>query len=295
MTSLQVHKLLSGGSFYESPRWRDGSWYVSDIYARRVLRVGADGSEHEVYVPPEGRPSGLGWFPNGDLAVVINNKRRIVRVTPSGGVTVHVDLSVQLETHGNFNDMLMDLNGRAYVGNLGAGNFDTQRVDVPAPTCLTVIEPDGSSFEAGKDMYKPNGMVMTTDGRTLIVGETEAQRYVAFELADTGEVTFDRVWADLASQHIHPDGCCLDEAGAVWVASTVGRAGWIRIREGGEILDEIPAPDGARGTACMLGGTDGRTLLMCGRFTPPAGVHAADVRNSFLLYANVDVPRAGLP
>jgi hypothetical protein len=35
----EVATLLEGGSFFEGPRWRDGSWWVSDFYRERVITV----------------------------------------------------------------------------------------------------------------------------------------------------------------------------------------------------------------------------------------------------------------
>lgn len=35
--------LISGLSFTECPRWRDGRLYVSDFYTHRVLAVAMDG------------------------------------------------------------------------------------------------------------------------------------------------------------------------------------------------------------------------------------------------------------
>ena len=51
--------LISGLSFTECPRWRDGRLYVSDFYTRRVLAVAMDGSAKTVAHVPQ-QPSGLG-------------------------------------------------------------------------------------------------------------------------------------------------------------------------------------------------------------------------------------------
>src|SRR6202011_183559 len=58
-----------------------------------------------------------------------------------------------------------------------------------------------------------------------------------------------------------PDGICLDAAGAVWVADPIG-ARVFRVLEGGEVTDSISF-DGVIPVACVLGGPERRTLLMC--------------------------------
>jgi len=79
---------------------------------------------------------------------------------------------------------------------------------------------------------------------------------VAFAVAQDGTLSGQRVWAEL--EHA-PDGICADEDGAVWVASVPGRH-CVRVREGGEVLNTVPADRGC--FACMLGGDDGRTLFV---------------------------------
>jgi hypothetical protein len=66
------------------------------------------------------------------------------------------------------------------------------------------------------------------------------------------------------------------------------------VAEGGAIVDEIAAPGGLNIFACMLGGDDGRTLLMCA--APDfAEANRMAAREAVLLTSEVAVPRAGLP
>ena len=64
-----MNELLTGGAFFESPRWRDGRWWVSDFYRHLVQTVTPDG-EAETIMEVEAQPSGLGWMPDGSLLVV---------------------------------------------------------------------------------------------------------------------------------------------------------------------------------------------------------------------------------
>jgi sugar lactone lactonase YvrE len=300
MAERQLATLLEGGAFFEGPRWRDGRWWVSDFFRHRVISVGPGGDErHELEV--SGRPSGLGWLPDGSLLVVSMLDRTILRHAPGGGVSVHADLAAHCGGH--LNDMVVDRHGRAYAGNFG---FDLDGGADPAPAALIRVDPDGTSAIAAEDLRFPNGSVITPDGRTLIVGETAAARYTAFTIEADGALTDRRVWAQLApapelttlaetlSQlRFGPDGCTLDAEGHIWSADEV-TARCLRIAPGGEVVDELAMPAGLDCFACMLGGEDGRTLLVC---ASPDFDHQARAakHESVLLTTTVDVPHAGLP
>jgi sugar lactone lactonase YvrE len=102
----------------------------------------------------------------------------------------------------------------------------------------------------------PNGMVITPDGGTLVVAESWASRLTAFDIERDGTLSRRRVWANVGG-----DGITMDADGAIWASDIAdGRPVVQRVREGGEILDQLSL-DGAC-FACMLGGPDGRTLFM---------------------------------
>jgi sugar lactone lactonase YvrE len=278
-----METLLEGGSFFEGPRWHDDRWWVSDFYRGTVSTVDTSGRE-EIVLEVPGRPSGTGWMPDGALLVVAQTEQRILRRSPDGEVTEHADLSSLVSFP--LNDMVVDGQGRAYVGNFG---FDLMNRAEPAPTMLIRVDPDGTAEVVADDLWFPNGTVI--DGDTLIVGETFASRYTAFTIAADGSLTGRRVWAEM--EGYAPDGCALDAEGHIWSADGVGgRAG--RIAPGGEIVDEVRPPGDLGVFACMLGGDDGRTLLLCA--APDFYEHRrAHAREAVLLTTTVDVPHAGLP
>jgi sugar lactone lactonase YvrE len=280
-----MQTLLEGGAFFEGPRWRDGRWWVSDFYRRAVFSVTPEGREEEV-LRVDGQPSGLGWLPDGSLVVVSMRDHRLLRRSPDGAVSVHADLGVFCG--GWLNDMVVDGEGRAWVGNFG---FDLMAREDPRPTCLVRVDADGSVAVAADGLLFPNGTVISEDGRTLIVGETYGRRYTAFTIADDGSLEDRRVWAEVPE--IAPDGCTLDAEGHIWTADARGGR-CCRLAPGGEIVEEIRAPDGLQIFACMLGGEDGRTLLLCAAPDFSARRRSA-AREAVLLTATVDVPHTGLP
>jgi sugar lactone lactonase YvrE len=176
----------------------------------------------------------------------------------------------------------------------------------PKTANLIHVAPDGSASVAASEMYFPNGSVITPDGRTLIVGETAGCRYTAFAIEDDGSLSDRRVWAQVAETpeittfeetlgklRFGPDGCGLDAEGHIWSADEVN-ARCARVAPGGAIVDEIAAPEGLNVFACMLGGEDGRTLLMCAAPDFLEQTRTAS-HEAVLLTTTVDVPHAGLP
>ena len=297
-----VRTLLEDLHFGEAPRWRGDRLWFSDFYAHSVCSVSLAGdlrTEFEV----EGRPSGLGWMPDGSLLVVRMELREVWRRWPAN----NPDKGDRFERHADLsglatlfsNDMVVDGQGRAWVGDFGfdlhaelLGRGPESVIADHATTCLVLVQPDGSVSDAapGQRLSFPNGTVITPDGRTLIVGETLAGRLTAFAIAADGSLSGRREWASTWPRI--PDGICLDAEGAVWIANPLAPE-CARIAEGGEVLEVIDTGD-LDCFACMLGGPDGRHLFMM--VAPDSDPEvAASGRNGRILMAEVDAPRAGWP
>jgi sugar lactone lactonase YvrE len=278
-----LETLLDGLTFPEAPRWHDGRLWFSDFYTQRVVAVAPAGRAETMLEVPQ-RPSGLGWTPDGALLVVSMLDRRLLRVE-NGTTRVLADLSAVAT--GPCNDMVVDGRGRAYVGNFG---YDRHKGEPPRTTCLARVDPDGRVTRAVEDLFFPNGTVITPDGRTLIIGETQAHRLTAFDVAPDGTLSNRRVWAAL-DEGVFPDGMCLDAEGAIWVSDARGPT-LLRVREGGKIDGTVPT--GTRyAFACMLGGADRRTLFVC--TSTGSGPAMADKRDGAIETVRVDVPGTGLP
>jgi sugar lactone lactonase YvrE len=300
MTSERtLTRWVEGGNYFECPRWHEGRWWASDFYRHAVFSFDRDGRER-LEVEVEAQPSGLGWLPDGDLLVVSMKDRRVLRRRSDGTVDTHAQLSEL--TSGHANDMIVDPQGRAFVGNFG---FDLMAGGTPAPATLVRVDPDGAPTVAAEDLWFPNGMVITDDG-TLIVAETFGARFTAFDIQPDGSLVNRRVWAQvqpspapgdietmLSAVSFAPDGCALDAEGHVWAANALGAA-VCRVAPGGRIVDEIAMPEGLGVFACGLGGDDGRTLIACAApdFFEEARKGA---REAVLLSTTVAVPGAGLP
>ena len=290
--------LISDLSFTECPRWRDERLYVSDFYTHRVLAVALDGvTETVAHVPQQ--PSGLGFLPDGRMLIVSMRDRKVLRREVDGSLVEHADLSGLAPWH--LNDMLVNHDGRAWVGNFG---FDLMGGAPARTTVLICVEPDGTAQVVADGLGFPNGMALTPDGGTLIVAESTMNRLSAFH-ATSGSLGERRTWAAfgdppvltdagevLEQVEVAPDGICLDAEGAVWVADAA-HSRLLRVAEGGRIIEDRQT-DGVGAFACMLGGDDGRTLFVSVAPTFHEAEASANHRASILM-TRVEVPHAGLP
>lgn len=272
--------LLEGIDFGEGPRWHDGRLWFSDFYQHSISSVGTDGARRVELDIGEGRPSGLGWLPDGRMLFVSMLDRKLMRLEHGGTVAEHADLSVV--ANGHCNDMVVDNAGNAYVGNFG---FDFEAGDHLAPADLALVRPDGSVEVAASGLLFPNGAVITDDGTTLIVGETFGAKYTAFDIDDDALLSNARTWAEVPGTA--PDGCTIDAQGAIWFSDAAGKQ-VVRVRQGGEIAQTIATPDNTY--ACMLGGDNGDQLyvLTCNDSSPASCDGTA---TGTLIVTTVETPR----
>lgn len=283
---MQAQILIDGLCFGEGPRWRDGWLWFSDMHDQKVRKVAPDGTSETVVELTDDQPSGLGWLPDGDLLIVSMTKRQLLRFDGSR-LSVHADLSTLASWH--CNDMVVDVLGRAYVGNFG---FDLHTGAKPRPAELIRVDPDGQATVVADDLMFPNGTVITDDGATLIVGESFGGRLTAYDVDADGSLSNKRLWAQLPEGAV-PDGICLDSAGGIWSASPTSND-CLRQTEGGDITHEIALDRGA--FACMLDDGDGdgpRLYVLTSSSSDPSECRFR--RDARIEVFDAPHPRAGRP
>lgn len=266
--------LAEGFCFGEGPRWFEGLLWFSDMLGEAVHTVTLNGETSTLSLPGHD-PSGLGFRPDGSLLIASTRRRRVLRYD-GDAVTTVADLAGLVPA--DLGDMVVDEHGRAYVGSQARTGGVIVRVDGDG---TAVVVADGLDF--------PNGMVLTPDGRTLIVAESTGRRLTAFAVGADGDLSGRRVFADELSGP--PDGLAIDAEGAVWT-STVSANAFERIVHGGRVTERIDVEDRVA-IACALGGPEGRTLFLLTSTDayPERLVGTRDSRAEAVL---VDVPAPGV-
>lgn len=290
----------SGHYLLECPRWHDGRLYASDFFAHTVLAWN-DGQPGVVCRVP-GRPAGLGWDLDGNL-LIVSMVDQCLWSFDGTALTQVADLSRYASWR--CNDMVVDADGGAYVGNFG---WDAAADPAIRSTALVRVETSGDAAGdvrvVADNLVCPNGMAITPDGRTLLVNETFAARVTAFERKPDGSLANRRVWASFSDRPfetslqaaaagvILPDGMALCEDGTVWLADCAG-SGASRVAEGGAVLEYVSTGDQAT-FACALGGADRRTLYLTTARPYPLG-RPAEEAVSELRQCRVAVPGTASP
>ena len=150
--------LANGFCFGEGPRWFEGLLWFSDMLGEAVHTVNLHGDMSNL--PLTGHaPSGLGFRPDGSLLIASTENRQVLRYDDETVATV-ADLSDIVPA--SLGDMVVDDLGRAYVGSQARERGVIVRGDLDFP----------------------NGMVITPDGKTLMVAESVGRRLTAFAIGD---------------------------------------------------------------------------------------------------------------
>ncbi|CAH0489437.1 unnamed protein product [Peronospora farinosa] len=253
----QARTLLDDIIFGEGPRFRVSTkeLYFTDMHDKKVVKYSlATGKRTVVYTDPDDMLSGLGWLPDRRLLISSMNKRQVIVYDEETKTTkLYADLKDVTQVRAN--DMVVAISGRAYVGSFGFHHSDI--LSIKSSTIVSVDKEGIIRVEATGVVF-PNGMVITPDGKTLIVGETFEGRLTAYDIDEDGRLSNGRMWADIGSPI---DGICLDAEGCVWTSIVQSGlyqtgGGLVRVKEGGEITDVLGF--GANGIlnsvfACQLG------------------------------------------
>jgi sugar lactone lactonase YvrE len=277
--------LLNGLGIPESPRWHQGRLWFCNWIDRQVVTADLDGRTEVVLTrDPASHSMGysIDWLPDGRL---LTTGDKVRRQEPDGSMAVHAEQRA--------NEIVVDAGGNAYVNG---ADFDFVAGAPPKPGYIKLVTPDGQVRPVAEDIQFPNGMIISPDGRTLIISESFAGRLTAFDIDPDGGLSRRRAFAE----GLGPDGICMDAEGAVWVQT--GGFSVARVAEGGQVLDRVELAENRAPFALMLGGPDRRTLFICTAEwhkdeAAPANLERLSTgpRTGQILALPVEIPGAGRP
>ena len=281
-----MQTLMTNLMFGESPRWHDNRLWFADWGTQEIIAAGIDGRS-EVIVQlrlSSFQPISFDWLRDGSLLIVSSRDARLLRRELDGSLVTQAELS---DLAKGWNEIVIDGRGNTYVNG---GGFDLMAGEKFAPGMIALVTRDGLIRQVADGIAFPNGMAVTPDNSTLIVAESYGKKLTAFDIAQDGQLSNRRVWADLKDGV--PDGICIDAENAVWYADVPNKR-CVRVREGGEVLQTIALDSGC--FACMLGGPEGKTLFMVVREWRGLESTKDRARKGQVLTIEAPAPHAGWP
>ena len=264
----------------EGPAWDGSSLLFTHISQSRIMRYDPRTGECVEYRTGTNHTNGLAFDSTGRLYGCCSGGRSIVRFEADGSATVIVD-RLDGQRINTPNDLAIDRQGRIWFTNpWNEGNIDpSERMEVGHEEVLRADpQPDGgwSLTRATYDCTKPNGILVSPDGRTLYVAQSHSEagrirELRAYPIQDDGSLGPYTLLHQFGEDHRGPqrgiDGMCFDSDGNI-----IATAGWGRSGPGpmlyvfapsGRILETHPMPVGVdMPTNCAFGDADLRTLYM---------------------------------
>jgi gluconolactonase len=205
---VQLHS--RGWLFTEGPVLDDDgtAWWV-DARRHRILRQRPGGEVETIPVRTRG-PAGLAWATDGRLLVTEFGGRKLTAVDPDDGNAEVLTERFDGRRFNSPNDLVVDAQGTIWF-------TDPAFLVAPSQRDQNVFRftADGELTAAAGDLRGPNGIALSPDGRHLVVAEFWGNRLTRFEVTDAGELV---ARTEIARTPM-PDGLCVDDRGALYVAS----------------------------------------------------------------------------
>lgn len=216
----------------------DGSMYFSDFAQpfdsgpARVMKFDPKTGKTTVHCPDSKMANGLMFDAKGRLiaccASPLGGRRALVEIGADGSVKTIVG-KYKGKRFNSPNDIVIDAKGRIYFSDpkyVGPEKLELDSMDVYR------LDPDGSLHRATTDIDKPNGVMLSPDGKTLYVAETdngtaEAERVTdakrgrmtlnAFPVNADGSLGNKKVIVNFGDE-VGIDGMTVDKSGHIYAA-----------------------------------------------------------------------------
>ncbi|MBI1315131.1 SMP-30/gluconolactonase/LRE family protein [bacterium] len=280
----KLETLWTDGGFTEgAAAGPDGCIYFSDFAQpfdsgpARVMKFDPRTKKVSVYCPDSGMGNGLMFTRDGRLigccASPLGGHRALVEFLPDGSVKPLVS-KFHSKRFNSPNDLVIDAKGRVYFSDpkyVGPEKLELDEFNVYR------FDPDGSLHVATREIEKPNGVMLSPDGKTLYVAETNngsdtadldktpappgRMTLNAFDVAADGTLSHKRVLHDFGKE-TGIDGMTVDREGHIYAAvRSASRFGIVVFSSTGKELAYLETP--VLPTNCVFGsGDQSRTLYI---------------------------------
>ena len=272
----KLELLWGEGEFTEGPALApDGSILFSDI-GNAIYRFDPASGKTALFRKPSGRSNGLMFDQVGRLvacegANAGGNRRISVTQGIDGekdGVTHTLSDKFMGKAFNSPNDLAIDPKGNVYFTDPRYVGSEPRELDFEGVFRVTSA---GQTTVATRDVQKPNGILVSADGKRVFVSDNSAEgnrQLVAFDVKEDGSLVGKKVLHDfVAGRGI--DGMTLDTDGNIFATAGTGEKAGIYVFDSeGKHLAFLATPGDP--TNCVFGGGKESAVLYITAATGPA-------------------------
>lgn len=257
----QVIKLYDGYQFTEGPVWNKEGQYLlfSDIPANTIYKMEPTGNVASFRKPSQ-NSNGLTFDKEGNLILAEHSGRKISKLSPEGNYSTIVDNYMGTKLNSP-NDVIVDSQGAIYFTDPPYGRPKDATDTLSFNGVYRYY--NGELELIADDLYRPNGLALSTDERTLYVANSgQPKTFIQYPISSSGNIGKGKVFFDASelSGEGNPDGIKVDPEGNIFAT---GPGGVLVFTEKGELLGTIKFPETPANLA--FGGHDMKTLFVTAR------------------------------
>jgi len=259
--NVSIVKLADGLKFTEGPVWNTNGNYLlfSDIPANTIYKWSSAG-KLETFRTPSNNANGLTYDQEGNLIIAEHSGRKIGILSPTGEYKPLVE-KFKVNRFNSPNDVIVDSKGAIYFTDPPFGR-DKSAVDTIGFNGVYRYH-KGKLTVIAEDLYRPNGLTLSPDERTLYVANSgEPKKYMKYPVSKGGKVGKGSLFFDASSLEGqgNPDGIKTDTEGNLYAT---GPGGVLVFSADGKYLGTIAFPESPANIA--FGGSDMKTLYVTAR------------------------------
>ena len=253
----KLELLWGEGQFTEGPTATvDGSILFSDVRQSKIMRFDPATGKTSLFREHSGSANGLVHDDKGQLLAcegAYGGGRRISITTADGKVKTLVD-HWNGKKFNSPNDIAIAPDGTVYFTDPRYRGPEPREIDFEG----VFLVKEGKAELATKNVERPNGIVISRDGKKAYVADNNnayggARALFVFDIQDDGTLANRKELFDFGMGRRGIDGMTLDRQGNIYATAGKGRdAGVYVFGPDGEHLAVIPVPD--LPTNCTFGG-----------------------------------------
>lgn len=192
-----------------------GNGYVS--HGKYVTKVTPDGKKSQ-WLDSGGAPNGHKVLADGTHLICDGNLHAVLHVSADGKILGKASEKCGDQPLRGPNDLTLDIKNKGFYFTDPGGSDDKKPIGT-----IHFVDAKGVTHLCAEGLAFPNGIVLTPDGKRLLVAESKKNRVLEYAIEMPGKLGPMKVFCDLptkAGEQIdnQPDGMCLDTEGNLYVA-----------------------------------------------------------------------------